>query len=214
MSNTILDISNLSYTNKDFSAIFSEMLELVKKLTLKWDPSISNESDPGVILLKLSALLADKLNYNIDKNILEAFPSSVSQTKNAWALYKQLGYFMHWYQAGTTTLSAKWINEDSYTTNNVTSVTIPKFTLVTNSENSIYYTTIEEAKIYTSIDSADKTFIKAIQGSPIEYNINGNTLITYQNLDSNKRIYFEDVNVAENGIFITSSSDASAEWKK
>nr|DAU00280.1 MAG TPA: Baseplate wedge protein [Bacteriophage sp.] len=50
----------------------------MKKLTYKWDPSISNESDPGVILLKLNAIIADKNNYNIDKNILETFPLSVT----------------------------------------------------------------------------------------------------------------------------------------
>ena len=62
-------ISGLSYTNKDFNTIYSELLDLVKTLTNKWDPSISNESDPGVVLIKLGALLADKNNYNIDKNI-------------------------------------------------------------------------------------------------------------------------------------------------
>ena len=66
-------LSAISYTSKDFRAILPELLDLVKKLTYKWDPSISNETDPGVILLKLDALIADKNNYNIDKNILEAF---------------------------------------------------------------------------------------------------------------------------------------------
>ena len=35
---------NISYTNLDFSSIYEETLDLVKKLTYKWDPSISNES--------------------------------------------------------------------------------------------------------------------------------------------------------------------------
>ena len=61
-------ITDISYTSKDFQSIYPELLDLVKKLTNKWDPSLSNESDPGVILLKLNALIADKNNYNIDKN--------------------------------------------------------------------------------------------------------------------------------------------------
>ena len=73
-----MSISNKSYTNKDFNTIYPELLDLVKKLTNKWDPTSSNESDPGVVLLKLWAILADKLNYNRDKNILEAFPLSVT----------------------------------------------------------------------------------------------------------------------------------------
>ena len=81
------NISNLSYINKDFISIYTELLDLVKKITNKWDPSLSNESDPGVVLLKLCALVADKNNYNIDKNILELFPLSVTQTGNARELY-------------------------------------------------------------------------------------------------------------------------------
>ena len=69
-------LSAISYTNKDFRDIYPELLDLVKKLTYKWDPSISNESDPGVILLKLNAIIADKNNYNIDKNVLEVFPET------------------------------------------------------------------------------------------------------------------------------------------
>lgn len=91
-------IHNKSYTDKDFQSIFPELLETVKKLTNKWDPSASNESDPGVVLLKLGALLADKNNYNIDKNILETFPLSVTQKANARKLYDMLGYNMGWYK--------------------------------------------------------------------------------------------------------------------
>ena len=76
-------LSNLSYTNKDFNAIFVEQLDLIKKLTYKWDPSISNESDPGVILLKVNAIIADKNNYNIDKNVLENFPETLTQDISA-----------------------------------------------------------------------------------------------------------------------------------
>lgn len=78
MANTESSIANISYVNKDFQKIFPELLDTVKNLTSKWDPSISNESDPGVILLKLNAILTDKLNYNIDKNVLECFPLSVT----------------------------------------------------------------------------------------------------------------------------------------
>ena len=95
----------LSYTNKDFESVYVELLDLVKKLTYKWDPSVSNESDPGVILLKLNALIADKINYNIDNNILECFPETVSQLSNARQLFAQLGYFMKWYRSASTIIS-------------------------------------------------------------------------------------------------------------
>ena len=115
----------LSYTNLDFSSIYSEVLDTVKKLTKDWDPSISDESDPGVVLVKLSALLSDKMNYNIDKNILEAFPLSVTQESNARQLYDQLGYHMGWYQAATTLVSINW---------NTTTVTTDGSTVSSTSE--------------------------------------------------------------------------------
>ena len=78
MTDNELQINNKSYTNKDFQTIYPELLDLVSKLTNKWTPMSSNESDPGVVLLKLGAILSDKNNYNIDKNVLETFPLSVT----------------------------------------------------------------------------------------------------------------------------------------
>ena len=106
-------ISNISYTAKDFQQIYPELLDLVTKLSNKWDPSLSNESDPGVLLLKLNALIADKNNYNIDKNVLECFPTSVTQEGNAGKLYDSLGYRMHWYQSATSTITLQLKSTDN-----------------------------------------------------------------------------------------------------
>ena len=90
-------ISNLSYTNKDFNSIYIQLLDYVKKLSSKWDPTYSDESDPGLILLKLAAIIGDKDNYNIDKNVLELMPASVSQLPAARQLFDQCGYSMKYY---------------------------------------------------------------------------------------------------------------------
>ena len=66
-----LEISNKSYTNKDFEAVYTELLTYAQKLSTRFSPADSNEADPFVILLKLAAFVADKVNYNVDKNILE-----------------------------------------------------------------------------------------------------------------------------------------------
>ena len=74
-------ISTLSFIDKDFPALYTDVLDLAKKLTNDWDPSKSNESDPAVVLIKLATFLADHLNYNIDKNILENFlPTATQET--------------------------------------------------------------------------------------------------------------------------------------
>jgi len=203
-------ISNSSYTEKDFQVIYPALLDLVKKLTLRWDPSASNESDPGVLLLKLNALVADKCNYNIDKNVLECFPLSVTQETNARQLFEQLGYYMHWYKGATTTVVLKYIKsqtsptdytgEDNTSTSDDTIIyTIPRFTMVCDADSKVVYTLVEEKTLKS--DGTLQTF-DAVQGIAVKFEINGETLVTTSDLDSNNRLYFTDTKIAENGIFI------------
>ena len=209
MQEIVSPLQSISYTNKDFQRIYPELLDLVKQLTNKWDPSISNESDPGVILIKLNALIADKCNYNIDKNVLECFPLSVTQTKNARQLFEQLGYRMKWYRSATAFISLKWVGE---VISGVT-YTIPAFTMITDTEKTIVYTLVGTVPTQNSQEfvvsplqlSSDGTTLnaKAIQGVAVKYDINGDTIITPQHLDQDNRIYFNVSDIAENGIFIT-----------
>lgn len=204
-------LSNLSYTNKDFQTIFPEQLDLFKVLTDVYDPSTSNESDPLLILLKEQAILEDKLNYNIDKNSLERFPLSVSQETNARQLYQQLGYNMHWYIAANGSISMKFVGEKK-DENETTTYTIPIFTQFTDDDNEIIYTSTQETTI--SDDNTTQK-VNVIQGVPVEYDINGNTTIFIDNLDSNNRLYFDDYNIAENGIFINNIGQTNyQDWKK
>lgn len=204
-----MDISNTSYTNKDFQKLFPEMLDLVKNLTNKWDPSLSNESDPGVVLLKINAILGDKLNYNIDKNVLECFPASVTQERNARQMYEQLGYRMPWQQSATTNISIRYAGSNL----NHNYVNLPAFTMVTDDDNSIVYTLVGPDNATSengfcvgdqrlTLDGSIVTF-KAIQGTAVRYDINGETTIKASMLDSNNRLYFNSTDIAENGIFIT-----------
>ena len=112
--NYIDELNNLSYTNKDFNSIYSELLEYAQKISYNWNPAESNESDPGVVLLKLAAIIGDKDNYNIDKNVLELMPASVTQLPNARQIFDQCGYTMKHYRAaeGTVTVDLKDPLED------------------------------------------------------------------------------------------------------
>ena len=205
------ELSNLSYTNKDFSTIYPELLDLAKKLSYKWDPTTSNESDPGVVLLKLAALMADKTNYNIDKNILELFPLSVSQDTNARQIFEQCGYCMKYYQAATTNVTLQIRSEPelkdiTYETDEDKAAAtrryeIPRFTMVTNSDSTNVYTITEPVFVDTR-GYGETVSTEVMQGVSMHYAINGDTLITAENLDYNKRLYFTEQNVAENGIFI------------
>lgn len=202
--------NNLSYTEKDFQTIYPALLDLVKKLTLKWDPSISNESDPGVILLKLDAILGDKLDYNIDKNVLETFPASVTQLKNARQLYSQMGYEMKWYNAGTTKIGLAWKGEKPEDSGKVEYYKIPQFTMVSDDEDSIVFTLLDN-NIQLAEDGTPFS-ANAIQGVVTDYTINDETLITAVNLDNEKKLHFVDYNVAENGIYICDAGNTSNDW--
>ena len=198
------NVSDISFTNKDFRAIYTELLDLVKKLTNKWDPSLSNESDPGVILLKLNALIADKNNYNIDKNILECFPASVTQEGNARKLYDSLGYRMHWYKSATTNVGFRLKNSNAVEDFH----TIENFTYINDSSGEVVYSTLKPVTLYAN-DTSTVVYTPVIEGKVVDYEINGNTLITLNNLDNDLRLYFNDTMVAENGIFIRTTKDTS-----
>lgn len=200
-------LNSLSYTNKDFRAIYPELLDLVKKLTYKWDPSISNESDPGVILLKLNAIIGDKNNYNIDKNVLEVFPETLTQEISARSMYHQLGYNMPWYHSATTEITFKWVGEDIQAG---TRVRIPRYTMISDPESTVVYTILED--VYFESGTLTTT-ANAMQGIITDVSVNGNTDLHMENIDHKNRIYLDDYSVAENGIFIT-NIDSNTEWIK
>ena len=224
------DLSNLSYTNKDFGKIYPELLDLVKKISYKWDPSQSDESDPGVVLLKLAALMADKNNYNIDKNILETFPLSVTQLQNARQLFEQCGYYMKYYRSATTNLSMTLVKGcepdisendiaqlspndpaiDIEESQNARSYIIPKYTMVSDLENSVVYTLTQDVILRSDGVTVDN--IPALQGVINTYTINGESVITAANLDYNNRLYFTEFDIAENGIFI--EGELNRDWEK
>lgn len=217
-------LSNISFINKDFESLWSELLALVPKLTAKWNPSEANESDPLAVLLKLITVAQDKVNYNIDKNILELFPLSLTQQVSAFNVYDALGYNFEWYRSATSSAKQKNI---AITCSSLpedikekSSIKIPIFTQLSTGNNEIVYT-LTKSIDFTTANQTE--FADVVQGSCTDYLINNVDIITSANLDSNNRLYFIESNVAENGIFICNynkdwGSGAQpldwAEWKQ
>lgn len=194
-----------SYTNKDFQSIYNELLDLVEQLTDKWNPT--SEVDPGVVLVKLMAVLGDKLNYSIDKQILELFPSTVTQRKNARQIFNLIGYKMKWYMSAIDRVGIKLKelhNED---------IIIPAFTILTNKEKSTNYITLGELRLNAN-DLDTVAYVDCIEGRLLEVKIGDNTEIDLSDLDENYRIYFSDLNVAENGIFVSDGGTNIYDWKQ
>ena len=102
----------LSPTKKDFVQIWNELLEVASKLSERWDPTSTNESDPGIVILKALTGIADKLNYNIDKNILEAFMPTAAQEDSMRKLCDMLGYNMKYYRSAVTDVTIKYYNPE------------------------------------------------------------------------------------------------------
>ena len=210
-------ISNLSYTASDFRTIYPQLLDTAKKLTNKWDPSLSNESDPGNILIKEAAIVGDKNNYHIDKSVLECFPLSATQQSSARQLYDLVGYNMHWYRSAKGQITFNLIRTiDAINTlnklegdNKLTSITIKAGTVVSDSSGEYVYTLLKSTE---PIDTINKTYTtEAIQGIINPYEINGNTTITIDNIDENLRIYLPQNIVSENGVFVyQAGSDVSS----
>lgn len=206
-------ISNISYSNSDFRSIYPELLTTAKVLSNKWDPSTSNESDPGVVLLKENALVADKNNYHADKNILEAFPLSCTQTASARQLYDLAGYSMGWYKSAicnvkfalTSKLNTIAIS-NSLAEGSVESIVIKAGTQLVDSTGEYIYTTLKDCEPLT-IQNKYSEIVPAIQGSIVKYEINGDSTITLDKLDENLRLYFPETMIAQNGIFIMPASN-------
>ena len=62
ITNNELNEVTLSPTKKDYYQIWNELMELAEKISDRWSPTTTNESDPGIILLKALTAVADKLN--------------------------------------------------------------------------------------------------------------------------------------------------------
>lgn len=204
-----LEISNISYTNKDFQTIYPELIDIADKLTDLWSPSSSNESDPGIVLLKNGAFIGDKNNYNCDKNVLENYMPSATQLSSMWKLCDAAGYPIKYYLSATTSI---YITPKSEVYNNEGT---NSFELtVSNDDNSITYTVIDPIS-FNGTNSP--SLVRAIEGTIHTLTVSGNEdeeKIQLVNLDDNNRIYFPETRVAQNGVYVKTSSDTGFEvWK-
>jgi hypothetical protein len=57
INNTMLTAPNLSYTSRDFTSIYEELINSIPLLTKSWNPK--DENDPGIVLLKAMAMIGD-----------------------------------------------------------------------------------------------------------------------------------------------------------
>jgi hypothetical protein len=214
---------SLSPTKKDFVQIWNELLEIAGKLSERWDPTSTNESDPGIVILKALTGIADKLNYNIDKNILEAFMPTAAQEDSMRKLCDMLGYNVKYYRSAETTVTVKYYNNDpseDETTAINGGLLIPKFTVITNSDKDVSYFTTNQVDAFIS-STTPLIKLPCMEGQIVKCeSISDNNVITVSQISENRRFYLPEAQIAENGIFIYnvfSSGDVLADgtpWER
>ena len=148
----------INYTSRDYTSIMEEFWDLVPKLTDLWKPEA--DSDPGVVLGKYLASIADMLGVNLDWLANEIFGPSVSQRKNAEKLFGLIGYNLGWYTAARTEVTFKNFTEQDisldfgFNGNNFS--TLNAYTDITNQSRVITYNILPMTNKYGYKDSRSK----------------------------------------------------------
>ena len=93
----------VNYTSRDYDSILEGFKEIVPNLTELWKPEA--DADPGVVLTKWVASVADMLGVNLDWVANELYAPSVSQRKDAEKLFSLIGYQLGWYTAARTEIT-------------------------------------------------------------------------------------------------------------
>lgn len=189
------DLNKLRYTHRDYESIKNDLIDAIPSLTQEW--TSREDSDPGIVLIKLMSMFGDTLSYNVDKIALELYLSTVTQRKNCAKILSLLGYKMHWYRSGKIAAQFKLREEQDEQGNPVHIVLKPFQT--TFSAGDIVYTVVPQGVGTGDIDissSTSWTRVLLVQGV-------SNTLrFDYTNLVNN-RFYFPDTNVDESNIWLT-----------
>ena len=205
-----LNAVELSPTKKDYYQVWNELLDTASKFSERWDPATTNESDPGVVLLKVLTAVADKLSYNIDANTLEAFMPSAAQESSMRKLCEMLGYTMRFYRSATTNVRITY-NGDVFPANLHDVIKIDRFTNIKNIDNTINYITLQDVVLSPTQRSQ---VVECIEGTLVTCETNLGNRVTFEHLDDNYRFYLPEHQIASNKIFVSNIDSAdSTSWE-
>lgn len=155
------ELSRVSYTSRDYASILSDLMNAIPDLTTLW--TSKDETDPGIVLVKLMSMVGDMLDYNLDKQSLEVYPGSVTQRKNAAQVFSLIGYKMHWYRSAECTVNIS----NSHTK----PVIIPKYTKFITNNGKLIYTNMDEIQVVSGEGiSASSTLVQGIPRTPNKIN--------------------------------------------
>lgn len=188
-----------NYESQDFIDTYEELLEFAKKNT-KWDPSTSGEADPGVVLIKLIALLKDKLDYKADMSEAQAYLDTVTDRQSAFDLLQMLGYSMKNASSATGQIL---VSLRSAAPDEVTS--LPVFSGITDETNTVSFFTTEEVSLSPlegqSVESVQKV-VNVMEGTLFSIEKEGYDVFSLKDVDESGRFFLQKTGLAQNGVFI------------
>lgn len=153
----------IKYTSRDYNTLVEEFWNLVPKLTDLWKPEA--DADPGVVLGKWLASVADMLGVNVDLLANELFAPSVSQRKNAEKLFALIGYSLGWYTAARTEVTFTNNSENNvildFGFNGANFAMLNAYTDITSNPRVISYNILTLTNKYGAADSRSRRQIVA-----------------------------------------------------
>lgn len=152
----------IRYTSRDYESIMADFWSIVPKLTELWRPEA--DADPGVVLGKWLASVADVLSVNLDWFANELYAPSVSQRKNAEKIFSLIGYELGWYTAARTEVT--FTNNSGGTMkldfgfNGSNFSTLNAYTDITNQSRVITYNILPLTNKYGNTESRSRRVVK------------------------------------------------------
>lgn len=194
-----------NYQDKEFKELYAEILEDVKSITTKWDPSISDESDPGVALLKAWALFFDKLQYKINYRNAQNSVRRVTDRNEAKELFFDLGYQLKQKRSASGDLLVRGLS--SLPQGSI----LPLFCQFSDQSGSLIYTSVRSQ---ATLNPGSTNLIEVQEGVPLRYQYLEKTDFNETDLTNNLRLVLYGVNeLSQNGVVICTKRVVNRERK-
>lgn len=193
------------FYSTDFIKDYEDILKLVKTLTNKWDPSISDEADPGVVLIKLATLMKDKLSYKQDLSEAQAYLDTVSDRQAAFELLQMLGYVMKNKISSTGIISIRNTSDSP--------LNLEAFnTVFSNSDDSITFFLLPVGAAVFTIQGNSSASLRMMEGSPFDITKEGVDYFNIKDIDESGRLYLGKSGLAQNGVFIGEETETAGTY--
>lgn len=148
----------VNYTSRDYQSLLQDFIDAVPKLTELWKPEA--EADPGMVIGKYIASIAEVLGINVDLLANEIFAPSVSQRKNAEKIFSLIGYELGWYVAARTEITFTNVSSVPVTIdfgfNGSNFATVNAYTDITNASRVITYNILPLTNTYGATDTRSR----------------------------------------------------------